>query len=131
MNRPLPAGRPTPSAVAGDRPFRLLPRRTASSILAAAAVHFAALGFGVGARADPGPEPIDAAKAQAIALAAAGCDAGRDCVIKGGLTEGQWVFIVSFVHSRDADGKPRFMPGGLVGVTVSRDGRIVDLMPGA
>ena len=76
------------------------------------------------------PALVDAARAQQIALAAAGCNASRDCVVKGGFSEGQWVFIVSFVHSRDTDGKPRFMPGGFVGVTVSADGRVIDRMPG-
>lgn len=74
---------------------------------------------------------ISEARAQEIAREAAGCKAPDACVLRGGLREGKWVFVVSFVHSRDAEGKPRFMPGGFVGVTVSRDGRVVDLMPGA
>ncbi|HEY5761905.1 MAG TPA: hypothetical protein VIS73_01715 [Rhodocyclaceae bacterium] len=74
--------------------------------------------------------PITEDKARAIALAAAGCDAKRDCVVKDSFTDGQWVFIVSFVHSRDDEGKPRFMPGGFVGITFDAEGKVIDRMPG-
>lgn len=76
-------------------------------------------------------EPISEEQARAIALAAAGCDARRECVVKGSFSDGQWVFIVSFVRSRDAEGKPRFAPGGFVGITLDAKGRVIDRMPGA
>lgn len=76
-------------------------------------------------------EAITQAVAENIAREAAGCDAARECVLRGGWRDGKWIFVVSFVAGRDPAGNPLFVPGGFIGVTVSRDGRVVDVMPGA
>ncbi|MCB1906099.1 MAG: hypothetical protein KDH15_01920 [Rhodocyclaceae bacterium] len=73
---------------------------------------------------------IGKARAIDIARDAAGCKSVDVCVLRGGLDAGRWVFVVSFVAGRDADGRPRFVPGGFVGSTVGRDGRVDDRMPG-
>ena len=75
--------------------------------------------------------PIGEQKAKEIALRAAGCGGATECEIRGGLKDGKWVFVVSFVHSRDAKGAPRFTPGGWMGITVGPTGEVLDRMPGA
>jgi hypothetical protein len=96
-----------------------------------AAVFLGVLAFQCLAQPQAPAEPIDEQRAKEIALKAAGCGAKKDCVVQGGFREGKWMFIVSFVHSRDEKGAPRFMPGGHMGITVGPDGKVLQRMPGA
>jgi hypothetical protein len=74
---------------------------------------------------------ITETQAREIAFKEAGCSAAMECVVKGGFRDGKWVFIVSFIHSRDAKGEPQFMPGGHMGITVGPNGEVLNRMPGA
>ena len=69
--------------------------------------------------------------AVAIALREAGCRKAVDCDVRGGLKDGNWVFVVWFVVGRNADGSPQFVPGGWIGLTLNAQGEIIDRMPGA
>ena len=74
---------------------------------------------------------ISKAEAVAIALREAGCRKVEDCNVRGGLKDGKWVFVVSFVMGRNPDGSPQFAPGAWVGITLNAQGELVDRMPGA
>jgi len=74
---------------------------------------------------------IAKAEAVAIALREAGCRKAQDCDVRGGLKDGKWVFVVSFVMGRNADGSPQFAPGAWVGITINAQGEVIDRMPGA
>lgn len=70
-------------------------------------------------------------EARAIALRNAPCPRADSCEIRGGWQDGKWVFVVSFITGRTADGKPQFTPGGWIGITVNRAGEIINRTPGA
>lgn len=93
-------------------------------------VRLLAIGATIGFAAPASAESISESRAREIAREAAGCKSENACVLRGGLRDGKWRFVVSFVAGRDPAGNPLFVPGGFVGVTVSRDGQVVDLMPG-
>jgi hypothetical protein len=75
-------------------------------------------------------KPISKEVATQIALSAAGCKKGDDCIAKGHLNHGQWVFVVTFVAARDASGNPLVAPGGWMGITLDSNGNVVEKMPG-
>lgn len=81
--------------------------------------------------AQSNPAKVTEEEARAIALKAAGCRSTEHCEVRGGLTNGNWAFVVSFIMGRDSKGEPLFAPGGWVGITVSPEGKVIDRMPGA
>lgn len=83
------------------------------------------------ANAQTSAAAVSEARAQEIAREAAGCKTVEDCVLRGGWRDGKWIFVVSFVAGRDPAGNPLFAPGGFIGITVGRDGQILDRMPGS
>jgi len=74
---------------------------------------------------------ISKADAVAIALREAGCRKVEDCDVRGGLKNGNWVFVVWYVMGRNADGSPQFAPGGWLGLTLNAQGEVTDRLLGA
>ena len=74
---------------------------------------------------------IDEVKAKQIAEQAAGCGPDKICDTRARMLEDErWTVIVWFVYGYRDNGEPIFVPGGWVGFTISKDGKIVDKTPG-
>lgn len=76
-------------------------------------------------------EGISEEEARAIALASAGCRKPENCLARGRLKDGNWIFVVSFIMGRDRNGEPLVAPGGWIGITINSKGKVIDRMPGA